>query len=229
MENPVARPLPPAEVKELVEAGHVIVDARSSADFGAGHIPDSYNVQMSSSEFEQRVGWMTPDNAPLILVTNNAADAQRCIFNMAFIGLDSQVSGYLDGGINDWMSAGHPLETVPQMDVGSLREELTLNGLLVLDVREQEEWDEGHIEGAHFMRYTALVPQLDVPAQLDQLAFKKEQPVAVICGSGQRSGTATSLLRRHGYRNLFNVTGGMEAWKAARMPLVDAQGQACPT
>ena len=88
--------------------GHVVVDARSSAEYGVGHIPGAYNVQMSISEFEQRVGWVTPDDVSIILVTDSTEGAQRCIYNMAFIALDSNVSGFLDGGIESWMGAGKP-------------------------------------------------------------------------------------------------------------------------
>ena len=76
---------------------------------------------------------------------------------MAFIALDSQVTGFLDGGIDAWMEAGRPVETISQIDVYSLRRRLSENGLQVLDVREDDEWDEGHIENAHFMPYTGLV------------------------------------------------------------------------
>jgi hydroxyacylglutathione hydrolase len=225
--TPKARPLSPAQVKELSVQGHAIVDARSTATFGAGHIAGSYNVQMSSSEFEQRVGWVVPDSTPIILVTDNDADAQKCIYNMAFIALDQFVTGYLDDGIDGWMAAGYPVETIPQMDVHTLHHKLSINGLQVLDVRESDEWDDGHIEGAHFMSYTSLAQQLDIPPQIDQLTVTTDQNIAVTCATGKRSSTAISLMRRHGYKHLYNVTGGMEAWEKAGFKMVDAAGNVC--
>lgn len=224
---PQAKPLSPAEVKKLIAHNHVVIDTRSSAAFGAGHVPGAINVQLSGSEFEQRVGWVTADNAPLILVTETAAQAQEAIFKMGFIALDSQVVGYLDGGINGWMKAGHPLQTVGQMDVYTLHHKLQTNGLQVIDVRNDDEWDEGHIADAHFMPYTSMVPQLDKPAQIDQLPIPLEKSIAITCATGQRSSTAASLLLRHGYKNLYNVTGGMVAWEDAKLPMVDGQGNAC--
>ncbi|MDX1413504.1 MAG: rhodanese-like domain-containing protein [Candidatus Promineifilaceae bacterium] len=217
---PYANPLSAQEVGELMAAGHVVVDTRSSAEFGAGHIPGAVNVQMATSEFEQRVGWVTPENSPLILVTNTAAEAQTCIYNMAFIALDSRVSGFLKGGMDGWMAAGREIETTPQIDVHTLQERLSANGLQVLDVREDDEWSEGHIANAHFMPYTSLVPQLDIPAQVDQINVGLDQPMAVTCATGKRSSTAVSLLLRHGYKKLYNVTGGMEAWKYAGLEIV---------
>ncbi|MCA9981058.1 MAG: hypothetical protein KDD89_09495, partial [Anaerolineales bacterium] len=225
--KPKAKPLSVGDVLKLVDEGCVIVDARSSAVFGAGHIAGSFNVQLTSSEFEQRVGWVTPDDSRFILVTDKDAQAQEAIFKMAFIALDSQVEGYLEGGIEAWMKAGKPLQTVKQMDVFTLHHKLHTNGLQVLDVRDQEEWDEGHIEVAHLMPYTSLVPQLDIPARIDELPFAPEQSIAITCATGQRSSTAASLLLRHGYKNLYNVTGGMTAWEDANLPMLDGDGNAC--
>ena len=226
-EIPKARPLSPQRVSALMAEGHVVVDARSSAEFGAGHIPGAYNIQMASSEFEQRVGWVTPDEAPIILVTNNAAEAQKCIYNMAFIALDMRVSGYLFEGMEAWMGAGKAVQTTPQIDVHTLQRKLSENGLHVLDVRDFEEWDEGHIQGAHFMPYTSLAPQLDIPAQIDNLEVGLDQQLAVTCATGKRSSTAVSMLLRYGYKNLYNVTGGMEAWENAGFKMLDGAGNVC--
>ena len=147
-EYPKARALTAVQVKEMMAEGAVVVDGRSSATFGAGHIPESINVQLSSSEFEQRVGWMTPDDAPLILLMDEDKEAQEAVYKMAFIALHSRVVGFLEGGIDAWMEAGNHAECVPQMDVHDLRHKLSTNGLQVLDVRDEEEWDEGHIAKA---------------------------------------------------------------------------------
>lgn len=225
--RPKAQPLTVAELLAQVDAGCVVVDTRSSATFGAGHIPGSYHVQLSSSEFEQRVGWVTPDNAQLLLVAETDEAAQEAIYKMGFIALDSQVVGFLAGGIEAWMGAGKPLQTVTQMDVFTLHHKLQVNGLQVLDVRDKEEWDEGHIAEAHLLPYRHMVPQLDNPAQLDQLPFSPEQSIALTCATGQRSSTAVSILLRHGYKNLYNVTGGMAAWEDAQLPMLDGEGNVC--
>jgi len=226
-EMPAAKALSPQQVEDLMVEGHVVVDARTSAEYGAGHIPSAYNIQMSSSEFEQRVGWITPDDGSIILVTDSIEDAQRCIYNMAFIALDSNVSGFLDGGIDSWMNAGKRVETIPQINVHALNQQLSTNGLRVLDVREEDEWDEGHISSATFMPYTSLVPQLDNPARIDELPWSTSESIAVTCATGKRSSTAISILRRHGYKHLYNVTGGMEAWGNAGFQMLDAAGNIC--
>lgn len=227
--RPQAAPLTPEQVVQYMEQGAAVVDARDSALFGAGHIPGAFNVQLSSSEFEQRVGWVVPDNSQILLVTEKDGEAQEAIYKMGFIALDSFVVGFLEGGVEAWMNAGRPLASVPQMDVFTLRERLSSNGLQVLDVRESDEWDEGHIAGAHFMPYTSLVPQLDIPAQIDRLELSPDQSVAVTCATGKRSSTAVSVLARAGFKKLYNVTGGMEAWKSAGFEMLDGEGQVCNT
>ena len=227
--RPRAKSLTPDEVFSLSESGYVIVDARSSASFGAGHIKGSFNIQKSSAEFEQRVGWIVPNGSQIILVTEKDDEAQKCIFNMAFLGLDTSVAGYLEGGMDAWMNAGRPVETTSQIDVYTVKRLLSENGLQVLDVRSADEWDDGHIESAQFMAYTSLTQQLDNPPQIDKLKISVEQKVAVTCATGKRSSTAISILLRHGFKNLYNVTGGMEAWESAGFRMLDAAGNVCKT
>jgi hydroxyacylglutathione hydrolase len=224
---PKAKALSAQQVKDLLESGHHLVDGRSSGEYGAGHIKGSYNVQQSSSEFEQRVGWVVPDDSPIILLTDSDAAARQAMYDMAYIGLDQFVVGYLAGGIDAWMNAGLPVEVTPQMDVYTLHQRMGENGIKVLDVRAQDEWDDGHIEPAFLMPYTSLAQQLSIPPQFDKLPFAKDDTVAVTCHTGKRSSTATSLLLREGYTQLYNVTGGMEAWGRARLPMFDAHGKAC--
>ena len=224
---PKARPLSLEQTRELMAEGHVLIDTRSSSAFGAGHIPGSYHVQQTGSEFEQRAGWVVPDDSPLILLADTPEIAQACLYKMAFIALDRSVAGYLDGGIEGWADAGLDLGAVPQIDVHDLTHRLSTTGLQTLDVRESDEWDGGHISEAHFMPYTSMAPQLDIPAQIDKLELETGDSIAVVCGAGNRSSTAISLLLRGSYHDLYNVTGGMTAWKAAGLPMVDGQGKAC--
>jgi len=224
---PKAKALTPDAVEALLKDGHYLIDARSSATWGGGHIEGSINVQMSSAEFEQRVGWVVPDDSPIILLTEKDEEAQKCIYNMGFIGLDQFVAGFLEGGLTAWMDSGRSVQTTPQIDVKTLHERLSTNGLRVLDVREQDEWDEGHIEGSVVMPYTHLAPQLGRPPRFDELGLDKGSSIAVACATANRSSTAIGLMLREGYSKLYNVTGGMEAWEHAKLPMVDKMGQAC--
>jgi rhodanese-related sulfurtransferase len=77
----------------------------------------------------------------------------------------------------------------------------------VLDVREQWEYDEGHIPGV------TLLPIGEVPARLDEIPTDKE--VIVTCRSGNRSSQVTDYLRQNGFDNVHNMQGGILAWEQA--------------
>ena len=82
----------------------------------------------------------------------------------------------------------------------------------IVDVREKDEWDEGHIKGAIHIPYYFLEQRLQ---KLDNT-----HPLAVTCASGQRSSLACSILQRHGFTQLFNVIGGTDAWIQAGLAFI---------
>jgi hydroxyacylglutathione hydrolase len=215
MGEPAAPALSPAEFAALVGSGHIVVDTREPAAFGAGHVPGAYSLKMGSPEFEQRVGWVVPLDAPMLLVLDGKEALRTALRKLAFVGLDSRVKGFLDGGMGAWTAAGREQATLPQISVSEVRRRLDNgDGMKVLDVREQAEWDEGYVEGATLMNFKVL------EEHLGELDLDPEDRVSVVCAGGVRSSTACSILLRHGYRHVHNVTGGMGAWKAAELPTV---------
>ncbi|MEE6286949.1 rhodanese-like domain-containing protein [Georgenia sp. MJ173] len=90
-------------------------------------------------------------------------------------------------------------------------------GHVLLDVREQEEWDAGHAPGA------LHIPLGELTARIDELP---EEDLLVVCRSGGRSSRATAWLNQAGY-DARNLDGGMKAWAAAELP-VRADGAAEP-
>ncbi|KNX38918.1 rhodanese-like domain-containing protein [Luteipulveratus halotolerans] len=88
---------------------------------------------------------------------------------------------------------------------------------VLLDVREQDEWDAGHAPGA------VHIPLSEVPSRLDELP--DAEPLPVICRSGGRSGRAVQWLSAQGY-DVVNVDGGMKAWDQAGKQVVTDNGQA---
>jgi len=211
---PTAPAVEASRVAELQRAGHVVIDTRSNAEFGAAHVPGSLHVHLSSPEFEQRVGWVAPADARVLLVVDDEDRLAQALRALAFVGLDARVAGCLAGGIKAWQEAGQPTGHMPQITVQELHARLPGGGLAVLDVRERSEWFGGHIEGARHLSYKQLT------ARLAELQLTPEAPLAVVCHSGARSSMAASLLARHGFRALMNVTGGMVAWREAGLPMV---------
>jgi rhodanese-related sulfurtransferase len=83
---------------------------------------------------------------------------------------------------------------------------------LVLDVREQSEWSDGHIAKA---RHIPLGKLKDRLAELEKF---KDKPIIAVCRSGNRSGSACGVLKKAGFENLHNLAGGMQAWEQAGLP-----------
>jgi len=200
-----ARPLSALQVKELLEKGACVLDVRSPEEYGEAHIPGALNVWIESPQFANRAGLFAPAEAPVVLVVASPTDLTRAVQGLGRIGLDS-IAGYLQWGMTDWKSQGLPLGRVPQIsvhDLATMKDERP--DLVVIDVRELVEWDEGHIDGALHLPMGEAVARKDlVPAG---------RPKAVLCAGGLRSSTVISALSRAGHHDFYNVIGGMTAWQ----------------
>ncbi|MFK5986867.1 MAG: rhodanese-like domain-containing protein [Pseudomonadota bacterium] len=84
---------------------------------------------------------------------------------------------------------------------------------LLLDVRENNEYQEGHIvDSLH-------IPMSDVKKRIKELDKFKDSPVIVGCRSGHRSSRACALLKKNGFNNVFNLRGGIMAWENEKLPI----------
>ena len=84
---------------------------------------------------------------------------------------------------------------------------------LVLDVRSAEEFGAGHILNARNL------PLAQLESRLSDLARHKDKPIIVTCETGNRSGAAASVLRKGGFGQVFNLSGGIAAWQQAGLPV----------
>ncbi|MGK0674740.1 MAG: rhodanese-like domain-containing protein [Halothiobacillaceae bacterium] len=84
---------------------------------------------------------------------------------------------------------------------------------LVLDVREINEYREGHLRDAKH------IPLGQLGGKINQLESWKDKPVIIYCRSGHRSGAACNLLAKHGFTKLYNLAGGIMAWTHSGLPL----------
>ena len=100
-----------------------------------------------------------------------------------------------------------PIQLADSVDVHTVANVKDRDDVFLLDVREQWEYDEGHIPGV------TLLPMGEVPARLSEIPTDKE--VIVTCRSGNRSGQITDYLRQNGFDNVHNMSGGIVAWEDA--------------
>jgi hydroxyacylglutathione hydrolase len=190
-------------------AGAVLVDLREPPAFGAGHVAGSLNAWIESPQLAERIAWAVPPGRPLVLLAETNADAARALSALARIGLD-EVAGYVIG--SDPRAAGLPVGCLPNVTAPELAQRLAREPeIVVLDVREPSEWEEGHIPGARH------VPMRQVAERLPELP--RDRPLAVLCAGGARSGLVASLLLARSFTGVLNVWGGMTGWTEAGLPV----------
>jgi hydroxyacylglutathione hydrolase len=198
-----------AEFARHQDAGALVLDARAPEAFGGGHVPGALNVGLGSA-FATWAGTVLPDQAQVLLVLDRPEDLWEATWQLLRIGYPLP-RGWLRGGITAWRTAARPVETTPQITVHELKARLDRGEIDLLDVRQPNEWHARHVPGARW------ITGAELPDRVEEVT--DDRPLAVTCGSGYRSSVATSVLARHGHRDVVNVAGGMTAWNNARYPV----------
>ena len=194
-------PLLPQRVKELLEAGAVVIDGRDQREFDGAHVPGSINVTMNQSGVGTRAAWVVDPESEVIATAEGDEDARRMARMLEAVGF-RHLRGYLAGGISTWRTAGLEADTTPAIDVPGLAERLKNEEVILLDVRNPAEWEVGHVEGSIHVLYQHL--RDGIPDEVRTA----EKPLAVACASGVRSALAASLLKREGVKNVEHVVDG---------------------
>lgn len=112
-----------------------------------------------------------------------------------------------------WSIFGNRMRGLKEVGIAGALQLINHKNALVLDVREAKEFDSGHILNAK------LVPLGQLRQRTDELERHREQPIVVVCRSGQRSSAACALLGKQGFSQVYNLSGGILAWQKADMPL----------
>ncbi|WP_175412720.1 rhodanese-like domain-containing protein [Streptomyces sp. TRM64462] len=215
--EPRLTPLTAPDVRRLLAEGARLVDVRPVADFAAGHIPGALSVPLRA-QFATWLGWLVPDDTPLVFVTAAGQDLAELTWQSLKIGYE-RLAGHLP--MAAWAAAGGRQETVELLtadrvatgrpdgpdgpDAADRTDRPARTARPVLDVRQDVEYAAGHIPGA-------------VGIELGELPARTgEVPAAplVHCGHGERAMTAASLLLRAGHRDVAVLHGGPADWARA--------------
>ncbi|MFW6171879.1 MAG: rhodanese-like domain-containing protein [Planctomycetota bacterium] len=206
-EVPAFTRLSVSQVEQAVQRGAKLVDTRDQAAFGAAFLPGATNIGMKPNA----VNWlgMVVDAAEeIIIVADSETDARQAAFRFQRGGYDRLI-GYLADGVSGWALRGKELDHLPQLTAASLMHVLDkYSDHVVLDVRGDDEWQSGHIEGAVHKPLPQLIRE--------GIDLDKQRHVTTVCGSGYRSNIAGSYLKSMGYEHVFSLIGGMTAWNSAR-------------
>jgi glyoxylase-like metal-dependent hydrolase (beta-lactamase superfamily II)/rhodanese-related sulfurtransferase len=203
--------LTPRQVEQKLAEGALLVDVRTDHQFDDAHIPGAICIPLLRAGFGSKLAWLADREQEIVLVGRDDDDGRRAARLAMAVGLDN-LAGFLGGGYTSWLQEGREVEHIERLALDDLAERLDADGIQVLDVRERSEWDGGRIPGSVFMPWHDLD---GIPDGIDP-----SRPVAAVCGSGERSAVAGSLLQASGVEHVIHVVdGGVPRWRANGGPI----------
>lgn len=213
-ELPPLAALSPAEVLRLQSEGAVVVDTRPPMQFAVAHVPGSLHIGLTG-QYASWAARILGLDTRLIIAGEDLDHIRESQLRLARVGIENIV-GYLEDGMLGWTRGGCALDYIPQITASELVALLESEGdqIALLDVREPGEL------GAGVLANSVRIPLGDLAARLDEL--DRSKLVVTYCKGGYRSSIATSILRKAGFRDIANLTGGFDGWKAAGMAVAEA-------
>jgi glyoxylase-like metal-dependent hydrolase (beta-lactamase superfamily II)/rhodanese-related sulfurtransferase len=184
---PPLRALSPEELREALERpGAILIDGRPADEFESAHLPDSLNLPLSGSGVGTRAGWVVDPEAPIVLLAEGEERCAELARRLRAVAIDG-ILGTAPGGAEDLRAAGFELRREPSIAVPDLARRL--GEITVVDVRDRDEWDTGHVAGSIHLPLHRLRETSELPSG----------PLAVACVSGTRAAFAATWLRREGH------------------------------
>jgi len=202
-------PLKPGQFQqEMVKSNSVIVDAREPGAFAGSYIPGALNIWLNGLSLFS--GWVLTYNDAILLVVDRPQDVHTAQAYLWRLGFDNLV-GYLCSGMQQWRNSGKEINHLATISADEVNAQLSRRALTVLDVRDENEWNAGHIRGAKHI-YVGFLK--DEARQLSH-----DIPIVTQCSVGDRAGLAASILKKLGFNNVYNLLGGMQAWQSRGYPV----------
>lgn len=199
-------------VLSLQKTGAQVVDVREAADFSGAHFRGSINIGIDG-RFATWAGTMLNKDVPIVIVAE-ANRVEEAVMRLGRIGFHN-VKGYLKGGmesLKDHTDLISKTQRISTTAVDELEGETT-----IIDIRNQNEWDGGHIEDSINIPLNHLADRIgEVPVSGN---------VIVHCQGGYRSMIAASLLEEKGRTNIFDLAGGYQAWVSSKRPVTASAKQ----
>ncbi len=192
-----------SEFLSAYEKGIKIIDTRNKIDFAKGFIPNSINIQGNNS-FSTWMGWLLNYQEQFVLVAAES-ELEDLTRKLMRIGLDNML-GYIETP----EESGLELLNASTIGFNEFKEKIGRKDVQIVDVRGTSEYKNGHIEGAKHVFLGTLTENLD--------KIDKNQELIIHCQAGDRSSIAYSILRKNGFENVKNYSGGMKEWLEQKQP-----------
>ena len=198
-----------SEVKKLQGNGALVLDVRTQDAYIQGAIKNSLFIGLNGT-FAMWVGALIEDIHQEIILIAPEGQELEAVTRLARVGYDNCI-GYLKGGMNSWVEANEPIETITSVSAESIQNKI--DHLTIVDVRKPGEYEAEHLESALFAPLDYLQENL---SKLD-----KNTNYHIHCAGGYRSVIAISLLKQNGFTQLTDIAGGFAAIKKAGIPTTD--------
>jgi hydroxyacylglutathione hydrolase len=204
------RTIPIQEYLELTDSveAPTIIDLREPAAFADGHLPGAISLPVGGDGIATRPELLPSEGTLLLLGGENDASE--------FAGLlDTQVNGRILGRIEDgpegWLKAGLPIDMVITIAADELAMDLPHDDkILLLDVRTEAEFDEGHVRDA----VSVPLPSLTDPGSMAML--EDDCNIYIYGSTSADAATAASLIKRQGYHNLRTLEDDWETIRSQK-------------
>ena len=179
----------------------ILLDVRNENDFAESHIPGSIFIGLDG-RFAPWVGELLEDiKKPIILLAPEGRE-EEAITRLSRVGFDN-IKGYLKGGVKSWIELNkrtNSIENINAQDFMNLNSKFDIN---ILDVRSQNEYLSGSVDGS------LNIPLINLTDNLDKLNSNKRS--YIYCKGGYRSMIASSILNSKGINDITNIIGGYDS------------------
>jgi hydroxyacylglutathione hydrolase len=177
------------DAASVAKGGGLVVDVRPRRDFAAGHISGSTSIELSDS-FAAFFGWSTPWGIPVTLVGADHQSIERAAASLSRLGIDDVTAAVVPTALPD--SGGRSFSaSYPVADFARLRSAMAADEAVVVDAREKQEWESGHIPGALWMPFHC--------AEAGAGLLPAGSKAWVHCAKGFRASIAASIFHRLGH------------------------------
>lgn len=200
------------EFENEMQNGALVLDTRHQNVFEEGFIPNSVFIGLNG-RFAEWAGTLLKIDQPIILVCE-AGKEEEAVTRLARVGYEN-VKGFLNAGFPAWKDAGRPIDILISVEADEFALDMKYEKLKVVDVRKQNEFENGHVEGSENVALQYFNKELNASS------FQNKDHIYVHCESGYRSVIASSLFKRKGYQFVKNVHGGWNEIQKTDIPVIE--------
>lgn len=200
--------LPAGRMTALLDDGAMVIDTRPCEAFAGRHVPGTINVPVD--QLPSWAGWLVDYDEPIYLIVDSDK-AYEAVRDLAYIGIDN-VAGYFEPtAIETLAEAGQAPDSYEMATAEKLSQRILNGEVILVDVRAESEWNEGHIPGAQHVMLGYLAERAD--------EIINGLPIVVQCRSGNRSAIGASILKAKGAKAVINMQGGIRDWASSGLPI----------